>query len=563
MNRMFGVVHDNSFLSLNNLKNDKLHKFSSIYSEQKTWRDINYLVGNLDIVGSFNKDIANNESILVIFQGNLFCKLNQITAAQQVLNSYSEKKDLSFVKKLNGSFNFLLLDREAKSIFLATDKCGSRPLFVYPNKNYFLFGSEIKLILSLIKENPQINWKAWGQYFKINFGKRIFISQKKYWDFSEITINSNSSFKKKIAEGAEVFRDAFVTLSKVLEKDKIIIALSGGLDSRSIVGGLKKYTNLQNFDTITTLHPCGPERDIVTELTRALALKNTYVDRPNSIYRDFFILKAYLTDCLVQEHLWVTPMLGIIKKYEAYIDGVAGDIIMRSTRVRPIHIEKKRDTEFLAKLFKKQFGFEYNWLRNYIDKNIYDQIEYSNEWAINEFKKIEPTDNRMVIFLMKNRVRNGISIAPNNIIGNSVKRVFQPFYNDNLVNFGLSLPHHYKFRFIYRQIVNALLPEISHINSTSDEDSKKLISYDQRIIQFDQNPRELISDYSPISQTDQKYLLKLVKSLPFPPFINKNKFLKDNERVIMLHRINTILDLVLWFNLFQRKESIESLKKMN
>lgn len=567
MLKIFGIIGKNLH-SINN----------SSYINNKEWGDLNYKISICGL-DSFGKCIAEDNDYLIVFQGNLFNKYGLEKPARYILDLYNKKQNTDFLKDLNGSFNFVLINKKLKLVFVVTDKYGSRPLYIYQKDNLFFFGSEVKLLSSLLDKKPPINWKAWGEYltfrftlgeatfftgirlisngtfFKINYKDKVEVTEKKYWDFSLIHVDTNSSYEQKVSEGVSIFKEVFQGLGDSIKGSKTIVALSGGYDSRSIVAGLKKFSESCEFDTITTLHPAGSERSIVQELSKALKLKNIYVNRPKSIYKHFFVQKAYLIDCLTQEHLWVMPMLNTIKRYDTYIDGIAGDIIMRSTRVRPIHINSGSNSLFLAKLFKKQFGFEYQWLKSYLDPKIWEDIKYTETWAIDELDKIPVTENRMAIFLMKNRVRNGISVVPNNIVGDCIKTVIQPFFNDKLVNFGLSIPHKYKFKFIYREIINKAFPEIREIVSTSDENLDKLEEYDERILQFDKNPRELISDYSEISKNDSKYLFDLLGKLDFPPFLEKERFVKDVRKDLKINRVNTILDIILWFDMFMKNMS--------
>ena len=61
--------------------------------------------------------------------------------------------------KLNGIFAFALWDREDKTLLIARDRFGVKPLYFYLDENLLIFGSEIKAILAsnLIKSemNPQ------------------------------------------------------------------------------------------------------------------------------------------------------------------------------------------------------------------------------------------------------------------------------------------------------------------------------------------------------------------------------------------------------------------------
>ncbi|MBU0572375.1 hypothetical protein KKH23_01760 [Patescibacteria group bacterium] len=585
MLKIFGRIGKN--LSRNNLSFTGILPagVESYYKNLRYFKDNNYKISVCGLA-PIDDCIAEDENLIVVFQGNLFDKPKAEKTASHIISLYNKKHSINFVKKINGSFNLLLIDKKKQLIFIITDKYGSRPLFVCRCADGFAFGSEVKLLIPLLDRKPPINWKAWGEYLtfrftlgeetfykdirlisngtlvKISYRDAISVRQEKYWDFSQIDIDYNSSYEQKTSEGVEIFRKVFSDLGKTIEGSKSITALSGGYDSRCIVAGLKKFSNQSDFDTITTLHPCGSEKDIVCELSNALGINSIYIDRPADIYERFFVMKAYLSDCLVQEHLWTMPMLETIKKYDTYIDGIGGDIIMRSTRVRPIHIQMKANSRYLAKLFRKQFGFEYSWLEDYLNPEVWKSIKYKEDWVVDELNNIPTTENRMVVFLMKNRIRNGISITPSNIIGSCLKTVIQPFFNDKLITFGLSIQHDYKFKFIYRRIIDTAFPEVKQIRSTSDENLEKLRAYDQRIMQFNENPRELISDYSEISKNDARYLFDLLNRLDFPPFLRKRKIINDAKMNLKINRISTILDIVLWFNFFEKNTPMNKLLKL-
>lgn len=534
---------------------------------------------NKSIIGELlSSRCPKNESnsVTVFFQGNLFGISSVEEAETHICTCYENDKKLTFLKDLNGSYNFVLYDSSIQKLFVVTDKYGSRPLFVYSDSRQFLFASEVKHILDLLDFTPAINWTGWGQYltFRFTLGSNTFfkgvglvgngtffevnlanntIKKTEYWNYSSVMVDYVTSFENKVAEGMRVFQTVFNSLGEDLAHKRLILALSGGYDSRSIAAGIHKYMPTVNFDTVTTLHPCGSEIEIVRELACALGLSNKYVERPNDIYRKYFVRRAYLTDGLVQEHLWAFPMEDTIKNYEAHVDGIAGDIIMRSTRVRPIHAEKYMDLQFLAKLFKKQFGFEYTWMKDYIEPIIWEELRYSEHWTVEQLEKLPNNDNRMTYFLMNNRVRNGISAVPSNVLGRFVPEVIQPFFDDRIALFGLSLPLKYKFSFIYRRIIDAAYPEISHIRSTSDEDLEKLKDYDVKITRFDDNPRELINDYLSMSDDDRGYLIELLNTLEIPPFLDVKKFIRDEITNPRMNRINTIVDMMLWYNLFISK----------
>ena len=52
------------------------------------------------------------------------------------------------LKKFNGAFAFAIYDSKKKSLFLARDRFGKRPLFYYTNNSEFVFTSEVKVFLA-------------------------------------------------------------------------------------------------------------------------------------------------------------------------------------------------------------------------------------------------------------------------------------------------------------------------------------------------------------------------------------------------------------------------------
>ena len=58
------------------------------------------------------------------------------------------------LSRLNGIFAIAIWDSKEKSLFLARDRWGVKPLYVHSNSNFLVFGSEIKAILASGKLSP-------------------------------------------------------------------------------------------------------------------------------------------------------------------------------------------------------------------------------------------------------------------------------------------------------------------------------------------------------------------------------------------------------------------------
>ena len=70
------------------------------------------------------------------------------------------------VKKLRGMFAFAIWDRQAKSLFIARDRLGIKPLYYFQDADGSLFfGSEIKTILAANALKPELNYDALPDQF--------------------------------------------------------------------------------------------------------------------------------------------------------------------------------------------------------------------------------------------------------------------------------------------------------------------------------------------------------------------------------------------------------------
>ena len=74
------------------------------------------------------------------------------TDTEVILNGYEEYgKDI--LDMLNGMFAFAIYDLKNKSLFLARDRLGIKPLYYYYKNGKFIFASEIKALLKLLPKD--------------------------------------------------------------------------------------------------------------------------------------------------------------------------------------------------------------------------------------------------------------------------------------------------------------------------------------------------------------------------------------------------------------------------
>jgi asparagine synthase (glutamine-hydrolysing) len=86
------------------------------------------------------------------------------TSAEVILHLYEEKKE-KCLEELVGAFAFAIYDTEEKSLFLARDRFGEKPLFYTQTTDAFIFSSEIESLLSWPGLKRQMNLHALPYFF--------------------------------------------------------------------------------------------------------------------------------------------------------------------------------------------------------------------------------------------------------------------------------------------------------------------------------------------------------------------------------------------------------------
>jgi asparagine synthase (glutamine-hydrolysing) len=199
----------------------------------------------------YNGEIYNYQTLRVQLEakGHLF---HTNSDTEVIVHLYEEVGE-HCVEQISGMFAFALWDQPQQKLLLARDRLGQKPLFYARDGSDFLFGSEIKAILSLHHQKPELDPLAMHDYLSLRFippPRTIFnhiqklppahtlvfqngqIRLRRYW---------NLSFREKLTisetEILEALREQVKrTVESHLMSDVPVGAfLSGGLDSSLIV----------------------------------------------------------------------------------------------------------------------------------------------------------------------------------------------------------------------------------------------------------------------------------------------------------------------------------------
>ena len=223
--------------------------------------------GNYIVI--FNGEIYNFAEIKeeLITKGYSF---RTSSDTEVLLNSFIEY-GISAVDKYIGMFAFGIYNKKNNEFHLVRDRLGIKPLYYYKNHQKIIFASEVKSILALMPEKPELNKAAISSYLSFRYpilNDTFFqginslppahymkitqdgISQKEYWNLSE-------KFKEQeIDKGEEYYIKEVKNILKSSVQYRMIsdvplgAFLSGGVDS-SVITAIMAQNSKHPVKTFT------------------------------------------------------------------------------------------------------------------------------------------------------------------------------------------------------------------------------------------------------------------------------------------------------------------------
>jgi len=162
---------------------------------------------------------------------------------------------LETLRQLDGSYAFAMYDRTARSLVLAADRFGFVPLYYCHRGDSIVFASEVKAILHVL-HSRKLDWDSVADFFYVGhmLGNRTLFHDvhvldpgemiihrrgesrhERYCDFTQIEPLPRE--KVSTQQVASLFTRA---VQKRARKDmRHTVLLSGGMDSRLVLGALK------------------------------------------------------------------------------------------------------------------------------------------------------------------------------------------------------------------------------------------------------------------------------------------------------------------------------------
>lgn len=219
----------------------------------------------IDLVSGRQPMVTNDRRYRIVFNGEIYnfkelrsrlqgrgVKFNSDSDTEVLLKSYVEY-GRGCVELLRGMFAFAIWDDHDKSLFMARDRFGKKPLHYIDDGKKIIFGSEIKSILrdpdvqaSVFKPGI-VDYMSYGNTLdpytmfegivKLPPGHTFFWSVndteiKPYWDF-EFDVDDQMTEQQALEGAEEVIKEAVRV--RLISDVPLGAFLSGGIDSSLVV----------------------------------------------------------------------------------------------------------------------------------------------------------------------------------------------------------------------------------------------------------------------------------------------------------------------------------------
>ena len=216
-----------------------------------------------------------------------------------ILEGYKEWGD-AILNKLNGAFAFALFDNNSNQVLIARDRAGEKPLFYSFENDIFYFSSEVKGLLKLKNNHPQIDTQSLDSFLtfgyipgsssmlkgvsKLEAGMALkfdisyhSFSLFRYWELPALEQNPNDSLDDLTDELKALLSES---IKLQLRADLPVgILLSGGVDS-SLIAALASQSS-KDISTYTASFPqwgSYDESDHARVIAQKFGLTHTEVE---------------------------------------------------------------------------------------------------------------------------------------------------------------------------------------------------------------------------------------------------------------------------------------------
>jgi asparagine synthase (glutamine-hydrolysing) len=509
------------------------------------------------------------------------------TDTEVIMASY-DKWGKNCLNKFNGMWAFILYDIKLKILFVSRDRFGIKPLNYYIDKNVLIFSSEIKSILKFpgVNTTPNVNYlkdylktggkehikdTAFKNIFRFNFAsyveqsfndiKNVGIKEKEFWNL-KINLSREKYDDIKAIDYANNYYKLLINSTKLrLRADvKVGSALSGGLDSSSIVYSINQLLKAENKNNRQETFSCVylekatnklDESRYINEIVDFLNVASKKIEPDtDNIIKDYSRM-IYAMDNPPNDSVmsgWHVYKLVAETDIKVMLDGQGADEQQGGYLKYIPNYFIDLPVSYLFpeyKLFKMIPGISKHTLKLCVLLNIFKRIfsrkavfhllkwlgkNYQMSYSLNEILKCDMTNNLVKLLHYGDRISMAHSIESR-----------APFMDYRLVEFTASIPLVYKLhggwtKYFARLAMKNKLPD----NLTWRKDKMSFPNADEYWF------KDKLKEWC-CSKIESSELLKK---------LNIGQNIRNEISVISVENLMRLLNLSIWDKVFWNKKEI-------
>jgi len=311
-------------------------------------------------------------------------------------------KDCS--EKLRGMFAFAIWDRSQKTLFLARDRTGEKPLYYYHDRNRFYFASELKALISLLPHKPALDPASVDLYIHYQYVPEphtpltgIYKLPAAHYVLIDCEENSDFAVEPQVYWNLQdippidgdpiplIRQELDRVIELTLRSDVPIgIALSGGIDSGAIAALVApKYKDtMQCFSIGYPNRPPYDERNQAEELAKSLGLPFFDLELKTKDLVDFFpdlvaIMDDPIADIAAYGHYSVMK-LASDRGIKVMLSGIGGDELFwgYSWTVQAVKLTRRKRQILQGQIKPSQ---SLDLLSKFSESRLYRKFAYSQK----------------------------------------------------------------------------------------------------------------------------------------------------------------------------------------
>lgn len=500
MSGVFGIADTKHHVDV-----QALTKKMSVAMSHREWYMADYYVEDDQSValGRIGIGIFNQESqpvwnssfnIALVMAGELYNRPAPSRTSKSdelyVLSLYENEGD-DFIHQLNGAFILAIYDKRKNRLLIVNDRFGLYPLFYTCHAGRLIFSPEMKGILCDDFFHRNLDLTALAQYVRFQhlLGGRTFFEElhllpnasvlsydlssgsysiKPYWSFDDIPYRPEVRFNEAVEEVSALFRRTVRRLSG--DSYRPGVYLSGGLDSRSILGEIKRRP------VASLTYGTRDCRDVyyAGKIAKAVGSDHHWFDLPNGKWVEQFV--DFHLELTEGYHSWIhSHGISTLNEARQFMDvnltGWDGGTVMGHPDFDSLLVYPVDDLALVARLFYL-FNQTFTWpsINEVEERLLYKDAIWevirgrafeSFREELSRFLHFRP-DVRVEYFYIVNHCKrlthNFITFTRSHL------EVRFPFFDYDLFEFLYSIPSSVRgYRTLYRAMIQKEMPRLAYI----------------------------------------------------------------------------------------------------